>query len=82
MLAIHVKYIWSKVLQNELSILALESTASKVAQNVELAMENHYAFKKTTKQLFLALRKGVPVTGLCKGKWEHCTINIHDKLHS
>lgn len=82
MLAIHVKYIWSKVLQNELSILALESTASKVAQNVELAMENHYAFKKKPKQLFLALRKGVPVTGLCKGKWEHCTINIHDKLHS
>jgi len=22
----------------------------------------------------------VPVTGLCKGKWERCTIKIHDKL--
>lgn len=83
MLAVHVKYICSKVLQNDLSTLALGSTASKVAQNVKLAMENHYAFKKKKpKQLFLALRKGVPVTGLCKGKWEHCTINIHDKLHS
>lgn len=83
MLAIHVKNICSKVLQNDLSTLALESTASKVAQNVKLAMENHCAFKKKKKekQLFLALRKGVPVTGLRKGKWEYYTINIRDKLH-
>lgn len=82
MLAIHVKYICSKVLQNDLSTLALGSSASKVTQNGKLAMENYYAFKKPTKQFFLALRKGVSVAGLCKGKWEHCTINIHDKLHS
>lgn len=48
-----------------------------------MSMENHCALKKgrkKKKQLFLALRKGVPVTGLCKGKWERCTIKIHDKL--
>lgn len=77
-----MKYFYSKVLGNDLQTLALESTASKVAQNVKLAMENHYALKKTAKQLFLALRKGVPATGLCKGKWEHSTINNHDKLRS
>lgn len=46
MLALHLKYICSKVLWNDLSTLALENTASKVAQNVKLAMENHYTFKK------------------------------------
>jgi len=77
MLAIHVKYICSKVLRNDLPTLALENTASKVAQNVKLAMENHYACKKKKpKQLFLALSKGVSVTGLCKGKWELCTITF------
>lgn len=58
MLAIHVKYICSKVLQNDLSTLALGSTASKVAQNVKLAMENHYAFKKNNKAILSCPEEG------------------------
>lgn len=47
MLAIRVKYICSKVLEIDLSTLTLESAASKVAQNVKLAMESHSDLEKT-----------------------------------
>lgn len=50
MLAIRVKYICSKILGNDLSTLTLESAASKVAQNVKLAMESHYDLKKSKQQ--------------------------------
>lgn len=50
MLAICVKYICSKVLENDLSTLTSESAASKVAQNVELAMESHYDLEKNKQQ--------------------------------
>lgn len=58
MLAIDLKCICSKVLRNDLPTLALESTASKVAQNVKLAMENHYAFIKNNKAIMPCPEEG------------------------
>lgn len=57
MLAIRVKYVCGKVLGNDLSTLTLESAASKVAQNVKLAMASHYDLEKTNSKAIISCPK-------------------------